>query len=142
LKGVWIPASRDFEKNITVTIPAEPGSGITTMLWDTAYQMANKGYPVLILKHGTREIDFNALTAFLTDLSRRARETGKDGRVGKEVPVLLIFDVEHQEISLTREIASQLRNDGRFCVVLRAVEPSMEIVESDDSRTCVGVISL
>ncbi|MDD3364623.1 MAG: hypothetical protein PHZ03_06550 [Syntrophomonas sp.] len=127
-------STRDFGKNITITVPAEPGCGITTMLCSTAYEIARSGYPVLMLRPGTRDIDFNALTAFLTGLSRRSRDQNAehDGRsVKKEVPVLLIFDAEHQGITLTREIAERLRNDGRLCVVLRAVEPIPEIAEDD-----------
>ncbi len=130
-------SSRDFGRNITVTLPSEPGSGATTLLWSTAYKLAREGYPVLILRPGTREIDFNALASFLTGITRRYRDRSKDedGRsLRKEVPVLLVFDVEHQAIALTREIANQLRNDGRFCVVLRAIEPVPE-VEANDWRS-------
>lgn len=130
-------SSRDFGKNISVTLQAEPGSGATTLLWDTAYKIAREGYPVMILRPGTREIDFNALASFLTDITRRYRERSKDdeGRsVRKEVPALLVFDVEHQALGVTREIANMLRNDGRFCVVLRAVEPVPEI-EGNDWRS-------
>jgi hypothetical protein len=114
--------------NWTVTVPAQSGSGITTLLWSAAHQVAKTGHPVMILKSEVRKIDYNAVTNFLTIINREAQkhriESGLDS--GKEVPVLLVFDSEHQNVELIKQLAALLHNDGRSCVVLRAIDQSNE----------------
>lgn len=117
----------DGAKNITITVPAVRGAGATTLIWNAAYNAARAGYPSMVLKSLARELDFLSISSFLTDLSRRARGADTNEKPDakteryKEKPALLVFDVEHEDISEISNLAVQLRNDGRSCVVLRAI---------------------
>jgi hypothetical protein len=86
-------------------LPAEPGSGATTLLHQIAFAAAERGYPVLLLKQAVTEIDAWRLLGFLSELQRRAKAL-RDGRAGAqdgarddedpaEVPALLVLDTCH-----------------------------------------------
>lgn len=128
----------DSGGNWTITIPAQSGSGITTIMWSTVYKMARMGYPAMILKSDVRTIDYNAITNFLTSINRETQkkqlESGRNS--GQEVPVLLVFDTEHQNIALIKQLAALLHNDGRACVVLRAVELNEEHARDIEEHAC------
>lgn len=103
-------------RNQTITVPAEPGSGLTIALRSVAFQMARLGYPSLVMREEQVSFDSDALGAFLNRLQQIVRGVNPTHR---ERPVLLVFDAEHADIESTHRLAQKMVMLGRNVVVLR-----------------------
>ena len=119
-------AKSDRVVNMTLTIPATSGSGITTALRHTAFLAAQSGFPALLCKPTNQRFSVDKLGAFLTRLQERSREqlTG-----GEDTPTLIVFDREHRGIEQVSELSSTLASRGRRALVIEVIPPVGE--ESD-----------
>ncbi len=106
--------------NMTLTIPATSGSGITTALRHTAFVAAHMGYPTLICKPANQRFSVEKLGAFLNKLQERAREQS----IGAEyTPALIVFDRQHRGIEQVSELATILAARGRHALVIEVIPP-------------------
>ena len=106
--------------NVTVTIPATSGSGITTTLRHAAFLAAQSGFPTLLCKSSSQRFSVEKLGAFLTRLQERSREQLGGG---DELPTLIIFDREHRGIEQVSELATVLASRGRHALVVEVIPP-------------------
>ena len=102
LKALRLNHERGPEHNKVLFLPAEPGSGGTTLMRLYAYEAAKEGYPALVAKPVDFRPDSLEVTSYLFEMHRqvaKASETSKDkeGKVKThvETPVLLAFDAQH-----------------------------------------------
>ena len=123
-------ATSDRVLNMTLTIPATSGSGITTALRHTGFLAAQSGFPTLFCKPTNQRFSVEQLGAFLT----RMRERNRDQPIGGEdTPALIIFDREHRGIEQVSELAATLASRGRRALVVEVLPPGGE--DSEDSPT-------
>ena len=116
--------------NMTLTIPATSGSGITTALRHASFLAAKAGFPTLLCKPTSQRFSVEKLAAFLT----RLQERGRDQHVGGEdTPALIVFDREHRGIEQVSELAATLASRGRRALVVEVVPPERE--DSGDPPT-------
>jgi hypothetical protein len=106
-------------ENPLVLLPAEGGSGATTLIRSAAWASAQAGFPTLVLHPAQVDIDVEEISAFALALTDKALL----GEGDRDIPLLLVFDVEHDAPSIS-ELALRLANQGRPAVVLRAVRTS------------------
>ena len=106
--------------NMTLTIPATSGSGITTTLRHTAFVAARLGFPALLCKPANQKFSVEKLGAFLNRLQERGREQS----IGAEyTPALIIFDRQHRGIEQVSELATILAARGRHALVVEIIPP-------------------
>lgn len=122
---------------ITIDVPAEPGSGITTELRLAAFDAALTGVPAL-LHRGEAAIDYHRLRVFLHDLYQRSELSPSD----KREPILLVFDapstlVDTQDI--LSDLPTMLARDGIHAVVVRVI-PVLQEEEVVAQRRQRGVV--
>lgn len=110
--------------NLTVTLPAQNGSGITTLLRLSAFEVALAGYPVLLLQQDQIGFNIDALAAFL---NRLAQKSGSEPDITGNVPVLLVFDADHEYVYEACDVAQALSARGRRAIVLRAEGTAVDI---------------
>ena len=121
----------DRAVNVTLTIPATSGSGITTALRHTAFLAARSGYPALLCRPANRRFSVEKLGAFLTRLQERCREqTGH----AEDIPALVIFDRQHRGIEQVSELAMNLSVRGRRALVIEVIPPSGPEYEGSPGR--------
>ena len=128
-------ANSDRAVNVTLTIPATSGSGITTMLRHTAFLAARAGFPTLLCKPAIQRFSMEKLGAFLTRVQERSREQF-DGV--EDTPALIIFDRQHRGIEQVSELATTLAARGRRALVLEALPPEGQDFEGSPSRRPKG----
>ena len=116
--------------NVTLTIPATSGSGMTTALRHAAFQAAQAGFPTLLCKPANQSFSVERLGAFLTRLQERSRDNS--GREG--LPALIVFDREHRGIEQVSELATTLASRGRHALVVEVVPPPGEDSEGTPAR--------
>ena len=121
----------DRVSNMTLTIPATSGSGITTALRQAAFLAARSGFPTLLCKPANQRFSVEKLGAFLTKLQERSREQ-IGGR--EELPALIIFDREHRGIEQVPELATALASRGRHALVVEVIPPIGEESEGPPAR--------
>ena len=112
--------------NLTLTVPATSGSGITTALRQTAFLAAQSGFPTLLCKPTNQRFSVDKIGAFLTKLQERSREQLAGG---EETPTLIIFDREHRGIEQVSELSSTLASRGRRTLVIEVIPPEGETSE-------------
>ena len=106
--------------NLTLTIPATSGSGITTALRHTAFVAARSGFPALLCRPANQRFSVEELGAFLNRLQERGREQS----VGVEdTPALIVFDRQHRGIEQVSELATALAARGRRVLVIEVIPP-------------------
>ena len=113
----------------TAWIPAEDGSGATTLLRQLTFNCAREGYPVLLAKRNADAFDFKQITAFLTVAARKAGELDS---ISADVPWVIAFDAEHMQ--LHREVIAGLCNGLKRLmrpVLVLAIMPTA--AETDES---------
>ncbi len=106
--------------NMTLTIPATSGSGITTALRHTAFVAARLGFPALLCKPANQKFSVEKLGAFLNRLQERGREMSD--RVD-DTPALIVFDRQHRGIEQVSELATILAARGRHALVIEIIPP-------------------
>ena len=111
--------------NVTLTIPATSGSGVTTAIRHAAYFAAQSGFPALLCKPESQNFSVERLGAFLTRLQERSRDQFGRG----DPPALIIFDREHRGIEQVSDLAATLASRGRHALVVVVIPPG-----SDDSE--------
>jgi len=107
---------------VLVRLPAEGGSGATTLARHAAVEAAAAGVPTLILKPGQVDVDIDEVAAFLVALTDACEGAG-----GTTPPVLLLFDAEHNASVNPGLILRSLGVQGRGVIALQ-VAP----IESDE----------
>ena len=121
--------------NMTLTIPATSGSGITTALRHTAFVAARFGFPTLLCKPANQRFSVEKLGAFLNRLQERSREQS----VGAEYkPALIVFDRQHRGIEQVSELATILAARGRHALVIEVIPPGGVDVEGRPLRPPKG----
>ena len=122
--------------NMTLTIPATSGSGITTALRHTAFVAALSGFPTLLCRPANQRFSVEKLGAFLSRLQERGREQS----VGVEDnPALIVFDRQHRGIEQISELATILAARGRRALVIEIIPPGEEdLVEGAPPRRPKG----
>jgi hypothetical protein len=103
--------------SFTVQLPAEGGSGATTILRAAAFAAASEGYPTLVLRPEQVDVDIEDLLAFTTAVSEACLATGLD----HAPPSVLVLDVEHAGAPGVANVAQTLAVHGRPVVVLQCV---------------------
>ncbi|MCY4079782.1 MAG: hypothetical protein OXF54_06035 [Caldilineaceae bacterium] len=109
--------------NLTLTIPATSGSGITTALRHTAFVAARSGFPTLLCKPANQKFSVEKLGAFLNRLQERGREQSFGV---EDTPALIIFDRQHRGIEQVSELATALAARGRRVLVVEVIPPGGE----------------
>ena len=107
-------ASGDKPPVSMLTIEAEGGSGLTTLLKRIAFEAARRGYPTLVHRSERNVFNYDLLRAFLTDLRQAASQE-------KAVPAMLVFDStfhERDPLDMLSELPRRLTKDGLHAVVL------------------------
>ena len=117
--------------NVTLTVPATSGSGITTTLRHAAFLAAQSGFPTILCKPSNQRFSVEKLGAFLTRLQERSREQLGGG---DELPTLIIFDREHRGIEQISELATVLASRGRHALVVEVIPPVREESEGPPAR--------
>ena len=100
----------------TLELPAESGSGATTLLRQTALRAAAAGYPTLVLRPQQIDVDLEDLRAFAAALIDKATAAGV-----KPSPMLVVFDNEHSTATQRQPVAQLLAAHGRKAVILQCV---------------------
>ena len=104
--------------NMTLSIPATSGSGITTALRYAAFEAAQLGFPALLCKPANQRFSVEKLGAFLN----RLQERGREQTTGAEyTPALIIFDRQHRGIEQVSELATILAARGRHALVIEVI---------------------
>jgi len=112
-----LDTKQDFATSILLQLPAENGSGATTLARDSAIRLAAQGVPALILRPESTEIDVDELHSFTTLLWERA--------LGASVSLnalVLVIDKEHQQTFQPRQVLQSLVAAGRGVLALQVVE--------------------
>lgn len=98
-----------------LTIAAEQGAGLTTLLQEVAYHVAKVGYPSLIKRNEVVDFDYDALRTYLEYI--QATPEGLQ-------PALIVVDdsdsPSNQSVGIT-DLPLRLARDGRHLVFLRGV---------------------
>jgi hypothetical protein len=120
-RALWECRRSDGSSSATLTLPAEPGAGLTVTLQEIAFRCAREGFPVLMLRANSQSWTVDRLRVFLRDLYRLVRPVNSPDC---GMPVLLIFDSQHdwgdRRDSILR-LAGRLSEQSRV-VVLRGIE--------------------
>jgi hypothetical protein len=112
-----VEGPEDGARSVTIKLPAEPGAGVTTLIRHVAFDIAEKGFPAIVLRPDQMGVDLDALVAFTTALTESFQKVGDGGLP----PVLIVVDVEHEAIAEVGQISSTLAAHGRRGVVLQAI---------------------
>ncbi len=120
---------------VSIDVPAEPGSGITTALRLASFEAALTGVPAL-LHRGETALDYDRLRVFLHDLFQRPELGPRDQRE----PVLLVFDapstlVDTQDV--LADLPARLARDGIHAALVRVL-PVLQEEESTPRRRQAG----
>lgn len=109
----------------TAWIPAEDGSGATTVLRQICFNIAREGYPVLLARGATESFDFKQVAAFLTAASQRAAQIDLDAA---DVPWVVAFDAQHVQRNwdFVAGLCNGLKKLMRSAVVLGVLPRSAE----------------
>ncbi|MEK8016289.1 MAG: hypothetical protein VSS75_005425 [Candidatus Parabeggiatoa sp.] len=106
---------------------SESGSGVTTLLRQTAITLAQRGYPTLIAKPFSRGFGGRVLEHFIVDVQDkwRKKRQGKGSGIGL-LPVCLVLDTDAETFYRGSSLARQLSGLGRRVVLIRALERSQD----------------
>lgn len=136
--GIPLPRQRPYEDSLlrqldsfkkegpaasfTAWIPAEDGSGATTVLRLLCFTLAREGIPVLLARPMVDRFDFSQLNAFLAQAVARM---GEEGVLTAETPWVLAFDASHTQLhwDFVAGLCNGLKKVLRSTVVV-AVRPS------------------
>ncbi|MBZ5534083.1 MAG: hypothetical protein LAO20_21860 [Acidobacteriia bacterium] len=103
-------------------LPAQGGSGATTLLRAAAYQSARSGYPTLVLRPDEVDIDLDHILAFSDVITDGALTLGLD-----EVPPLVVVtDVEHSSIPSIKQISQLLASRNRKVLLIQGIQIDWE----------------
>lgn len=110
---------------VLLRLPAEGGSGATTLARHAAIEAALAGIPTLILKPGQVDVDIDEVAAFMVALTDACEVVG-----GAAPPVLLLFDSEHKANINPGLILRSLAVQGRGVIALEVapIEPGEDSV--------------
>jgi len=111
-------AKRGEHDVIEVDLPAEAGSGLSTLLQHFAFRAGLEGCPALIYR-GSGPLNYDRLRSFLTDLAQ-----GDTGFAGQRIISVVLFDasaVAMDSMSLLYDLPARLARDGRRAIVVRGV---------------------
>ena len=111
-----ISESADSAKTFVITVPADPGAGVTTLLRAVAFRAAEEGFPTLVLRPEQVNIDQDELIAFATTVNEVAQRSDLN-----PPPLLVVVDVEHENIAELRQMVYPLATHGRRALILRAI---------------------
>jgi hypothetical protein len=100
----------------SLNLPADGGSGATTLLRAAAHQAASQGFPTLILRPDQVNIDPEEILAFHTTLSERLLSQGKDDLP----PMVIIVDREHEQIAKARSFVPFLASHRCRALIVQA----------------------
>ena len=117
-----IAESKDSARTFVMKVPADPGAGITTLLRTAAFRAAEQGFPSLVLRPEQVEVDQDELIAFATTVNEVAQRSDLN-----PPPLLIVFDVEHENIAELRQIANALATHGRSALILQAISSSSPV---------------
>lgn len=112
-----------------LNIPAEPGSGLTTLLHRLAFDAARSGCPTLFYRFDTPSFSYQLLRSFLTDLYHGVVEPWD------RTPAVLIFDasaVQNDSQGAIVSLPRRLARDARRVVLIRGI-PVTEVDQAQDS---------
>ena len=133
IKSLRLAHERGPEQNKVLLLPAEPGSGGTTLMRLYAYEAAKEGYPAIVARPMDFRPDSLELASFLFEMHRLcSKEDSQDSsgletkRSSVETPVLIAFDAQHWngKNDLLVPFFKAFERSGRSVVLL--------IVASDD----------
>lgn len=108
-------ATMSETSNVTLTLPAQTGSGVTTLLRQAAFKVASLGFPTLLLQQSQVGLNIDILSSFLSRIQQKSITELSI----PNIPALIIFDSVHEYIKDTYEVAQSLSTRGRPVVVLR-----------------------
>jgi hypothetical protein len=102
---------------------SESGSGVTTLLRQTAMALAKKCYPTLMAKPFSQGFGGRSLENFIVDVQDKWQDNrhGKGSGIGL-LPVCLVLDVDAETSFRGVSLARQLSGLGRRVVLIRALE--------------------
>ena len=103
--------------NVLIRLPAQGGSGATTLLREAAFHAAHEGFPTLLFNPSMTTFDLEGLASFATRVNEAALAQG----VKDLVRLLVVVDAEHGRVVNTEEIVRKLAAQGRNVVVLQVV---------------------
>ena len=111
-------------------IPAEPGSGATTLLRMTAFQTAKAGYPTLLLRPNQSDVDIEQVRAFTVHLAEQAAQSGV-----KELPPLVVaIDAEHSDAGQLSQLPQVLESDAKRVLMIQVL-PAAQVENGDGDTT-------
>lgn len=121
--------------SFTAWIPAEQGSGGTTALRQLLFNLARRGFPVMVAKKDADKFDFTQLSAFLTNVSARF---SAEGVSPADLPWVVAFDAQHSEVQaeFIVGLANGLKKLLRSVVIL-AIRPT-GFGATDPNRRALG----
>ncbi len=96
-------------------LPAEPGSGATTMLRSVAVELASQGHPALIMRPSRLDVDFESLLAYANSLTVAASPAAG----GKPATLVVALDAENAAGGTAVVLAQRLSVAGRRALILK-----------------------
>jgi hypothetical protein len=112
-------------------LPAEAAAGVTTLIQETAFEVAKAGHPTLLAKRDQVTLEIEDILAFFTSLNDAVQNSG----LPQLPPVLIVLDVDHHERNevLARQMAQSLSAHGRRAVILQAVscEEELKVIKTN-----------
>jgi len=118
--------------NMTISIPATSGSGITTTLRAAGFLAASEGFPTLVCRSCCKSFSVDRVLSFLTTLRERSSYT-------RDVPSLIIFDREHHSLEDVNTLASNLGARGRSTIIVQVIPPnSVSDLETEHESRPIG----
>ena len=94
-------------------LPSPSGAGCTTLLRQAAFTAAHAGYPTLIMRPEQIALEVEDVVSFAGSLTAIVPE--------ERMPLLVVFDIEHESIGTVSSLPQILAAHGRPAVILRAV---------------------
>lgn len=118
-------ARKDATHVLCVTIAAEHGAGLTTLLQEASVACAKRGLPTFWHRQSIEEVDYDAIRHFFEALDSRTQ--------GAALPVL-VFDGQDalEPMSDFRQLGARFAKDGRRAVIIRGVSVASAKQVSDD----------
>jgi DNA-dependent RNA polymerase auxiliary subunit epsilon len=122
---------------------SESGSGVTTLLRQTAMALAKSGYPTLMAKSFSQGFGGRSLENFIVDVQDKWQDNrhGKGSGIGL-LPVCLVLDTDAETSFRSVSLARQLSGLGRRVVLIRALEKTKkELSEAKNVYTLPAEVS-
>jgi hypothetical protein len=122
---------RDFVKDgplvININVIGERGSGLTTCLHEIAFRLATLGYPTLVHRLESPDIDYDSLRMFFERLDDSIRPDDSSGLkergIRRVIPALIFDNTDSTQdaVSNLRQLPMRLANDGRMALIVRGI---------------------